>query len=325
MPRLSSAQRRAILRGLAALAVTVAAPALGQSGSQPVKLIVPTSPGSSADIGARSVGEQLRKVLGRPVLTENRVGAGGSIAAAALATSQPNGETIGVFGSSYLLFPQEFPKLKFDPLQDVAPVALISKGANVLLVSSASPYRTLTDLIERARAEPGKITYASAGIGSSTFHSAERLRMAAGLDLVHVPLKGAPESAQEVIAGRVDFAFVPVPVAGGIMQGDRARALAVSASKRSALLPQTPTTVEAGVPGSSYDTWLVALVPAKTPAATQLELNKAFRAALDGSEIRQRFEALGVEPASMSLEELLAFIRQEYADAMAHAKAKKTR
>ena len=306
---------------LAVFSLTAAA----QGPGRPIKLVVPTSPGSSADIGARAVGEALQKVLGRPVLTENRVGAGGSIAAAAVAAAEPNGETIGVLGNSYLLFPLEFPQQKFDPAHDVAPVAMISKGANLLVVSSGSLYASLGDIVRRARAEPGNVTYSSAGLGSSTYQSAERVRIAADLDLLHVPFKGSPEAVQEVVAGRVDFAFAPISVAAPFLQSGRVRAIAVSSSKRSSLLPHTPTTVEAGVPGSSYDSWLVALVPGKTPAAVQAQLTQAFNAALETPEVQQRFAALGVELDLMQLDDLRTFVRKEHAQALAQAKQTKGR
>ena len=312
--------RRAMFRAACGLIVLAAAHAAHAQSARPLKFLVPTSPGSSADIGARAIGDQLQRQLNRSIIVENKVGAGGSLAAAATASAEANGDTLGILGNSYLLFPVEFPQQKFDPIKDVVPVAMISRGANVLLVAADSPYQKLDDLVQRARREPGKLTYASAGIGSSTYHSAERLRTAAKLDMLHVPFKGSPESIHEVIAGRMDFAFAPVSVATPFVQSGKMRAIAVSSGKRSALLPQTPTTVEAGVPGSSYDSWLVALAPAKTPLATQQALNKAFNTALETPEVLQRFATLGVEPDAMSLEELQAFVAQEHKGAMAYAK-----
>lgn len=318
----NNTSRREVLVALAAAAMSTAGPARSQSG-RPIKFVVPTSPGSSADISARAVGDTLQKILGRTVITENRVGAGGSIAAAAVAAAEATGETIGLLGNSYLLFPVEFPQSKFDPLQDVAPVAMISRGGNILVVSSTSPYSKLSDIVQAARAQPGRLTYASAGVGSSTYHSSERLRVAANLDIVHVPLKGSPEAIHEVLSGRVDFAFAPVSVIAPFVQSGRMRAIATSASKRSPLLPLTPTTVEAGVPGSVYDAWLVALVPAKTPQSVQAKLNKAFNQSLESAEVRQRFAALGSEPTPMPLEELRTYVRQEAVQsARAFARAK---
>lgn len=309
--------RRWTLRALIAISVAASAAsgAIAQGSTGPIKFVVPTSPGSSADIGARSVGAAVQEILGRPVIIENRLGAGGSIAASAVAAAEPNGDTIGILGNSYLLFPVEFPQAKFDPQHDVAPVGLISKGGNVLLVSATSPYAELMDLVQAARKQPGKINYASGGMGSSTFHAAERMRLAANVDIVHVPYKGSPEAIREVIAGRVDFAFAPVSVVGPYVQGGKVRALAISSGARSKLLPNVPTTVEAGLPDSSYDTWIVALVPAKTPVAVQEMVNKTFNTALEKPAIRERFETLGIEPAPMPLADLQAFVRKEAVDA----------
>jgi tripartite-type tricarboxylate transporter receptor subunit TctC len=305
-------------------AIGLAGIATAQSG-KPLKLLVPTSPGSSADIGARAVGDRLQKSMGRPVVIENKVGAGGSIAAAAVAAADSNGDTIGVLGNSYLLFHVEFPNQKFDPQRDVVPVAMISRGSNVLLVSSSSAYLKMDDLLRRAREQPGRVVFASAGLASSTYQSAERLRLAAGLDLIHVPFKGAPELIQELAAGRADFAFVPLPVAAPFIRDGRMRALAVSSSKRAAALPQVPTTAEAGLPASTYDSWLVALVPANTPVAAQAELNRAFNAALEAPEVLKQFEALGVEAQVMSLQDVKGYVQQEYAKAIAFEKDMKPR
>lgn len=312
--------RRVACAALVSAALVPSAPALAQN-TAPIKFVVPTSPGSSADIGARAIGEVIQKIIKRTVVVENKLGAGGSLAAVAVATSEANGNTVGILGNSYLLYAVEFPQQKFDPMKDVVPVAMISRGANVLLVASDAPYQKLEDLVRKARAEPGKVTYASAGIGSSTYHSAERVRVAAKLDMVHVPYKGSPESVHEVIARRVDFAFAPVSVAAPFIQSGKVRALAVSTSMRSALLPDTPTTVEGGVPGSSYDSWLAALVPAKTPVDAQAALNKAFNFALGTPEIRDRFNVLGIEPDPMTLQALRAFVHDEYKKGMDFAKS----
>jgi tripartite-type tricarboxylate transporter receptor subunit TctC len=318
---------RSIFKAVACLVCSLALVqgAHAQQTNRPLRLLVPTSPGSSADIGARAVAERLQVVLGRAVITENRTGAGGSLAAAAVSAAEPSGDTVGVLGNSYLLFHVEYPQQKFQPARDVVPVALISRGSNVLVVAGGSAYTSVQDLLQRAKANPGKVTFASAGVGSSSHHSAERLVSAAGLDVLHVPYKGAPEMVQEVLAGRIDFAFVPVSAAIPFLQGGRARALAVSSSKRTALMPEIPTTVEAGLEGSTYDTWLVALVPAKTPRATQTLLNKAFNAAVQTPEVKQRFATLGLEADPRSLDDVQSFVRSEYEKALAQSNETKSR
>jgi tripartite-type tricarboxylate transporter receptor subunit TctC len=316
-------QRRGILCALVCASLGSVDLAAAQSGERPLKFIVPTSPGSAADTAARFVGEQIQTTLGRPVLIENKAGAGGALAAAHVAAAEPNGETIGLLGNSYLLFPVEFLQHKFDPIRDVVPVAMISKGMNVLLVANESPYRKLEDIVRKARAEPGNVAYASAGVGSSTFHSAQRVVIAANIDVIHLPFKGSPQSLSEVVASRVDFAFAPISVAAPLLRSGRVRAIAVSSSKRSVLLPDVPTTVEAGVPGSSYESWLVAIVPSKTPAAIQAELNRIFSTALETPEVRRHFGMSGVEPVPMPLAQLRAFVLQEHASALAYDKVAK--
>lgn len=305
--------RRLIVQSACLAALLGSMPGLvsAQTG-RPVKVLVPTSPGSSADIGARAASVEAQKILGRLLIIDNKVGAGGSIAAAALAAAEPNGDTIAVLGNSFLLLPVEFPQQKFDPMHDVIPVAMVSRGANVLVVDVSSPYKSLADIVKKAAAGPGTVSYASAGVGSSTFHSAERVRTAAKLELIHVPFKGSPEAVREVMAGRIDFAFAPVSVAGPLIQTGKLRALAVATSKRSSFLPQVPTTAET-VPNSSYESWLAVLVPAKTPLAIQQELNRAYSTAMQVAEIKTLFTTLGVEPEVMQLDEVKAFVRKEYA------------
>jgi tripartite-type tricarboxylate transporter receptor subunit TctC len=316
-----SIDRRALITGLCTALAAMATGAHAQLGGRPLKIIVPTSPGSSADLGARIVAERLQMLLGRTVVTENKVGAGGLIAATSIARAEPIGETIGMLGNTYLTYHIEFPQEKFDPVNDVAPVAMISRGGNVMLVGRESPFRTMDDVVKRARAKPGSVSFASAGLSSSSFHSAERFRAAAGIDLLHVPYRGSPEMVRELIAGRVDFAFVPVSVVAGYTQDGLTRALAVSGAKRSRLLPDIPTTVEAGLPNSSFDTWLIALVPGKTPLAIQVDLNKSLNAVLDSPEIHQRFETIGVEASTMNLDQLQEYVREEYRNAVAYSAA----
>jgi tripartite-type tricarboxylate transporter receptor subunit TctC len=288
MASLPSARRRAIICGLGAAAFAMATRTQAQIGGRPIKFIVPTSPGSSADIGARIVAERLQVVSGRSVITENKVGAGGSIAANFVALSEPNGETIGMLGNSYLYIPLDFPQQKFDPIHDLAPVAMIQRGTNVLVVGRDSRYQTLNDIVQRARLVPGQMTCASAGQGSSTYQSAERLRVAAGLDFIHVPYRGSPELVRDIIAGRVDFGFAPVSVVAGFMEGGLTRFLAVS----------TP------------------------PNAIQIDLNKMFNAVLDAPEVNQRFASLGGEAAPLDLEPLRSLVHEEYDNAMAFAASK---
>ena len=286
------------------------------SSAQTVRFLVPTSPGSNADAQARAVGEHFQTLTGQTVITENRVGAGGSVAAGALAAARPDGQTIGFQGKSFLLFGVEFPIQNFDPILDVSPVAFISRRAFVLVVGATSNLTSLKALVDYGRANPGKINYASAGQGSTSYLSAERVRAAAEINVVHIPFKGSPEAAREVIAGSAHFAFVPAAMSKPLIEAGRIRALAVNTARRSILLLEVPTTIEAGLPNSNYESWLVALVPAKTPNDIQEKLNQQFNAALKTPVVTERLAKLGVEAEPMTLAALRAFVKKEYAAAL---------
>lgn len=286
------------------------------SSARTIRFVVPTSPGSNADTQARVVGEGLQALTGQTVVTENRVGAGGSIAAAALAGARPDGQTVGFQGKAYLLFGVEFPAQNFDPIRDVSPVAFISRGAFVLVVGASSNFTSLKALIDYARTTPGKLDYASAGQGSTSYLSAERLRAAAKVSMLHVPFKGSPEAVREVISGGVQFTYIPAAMSKSLIESGRVKALAVNTARRSILLPDVPTAIEAGLPNSNYESWLVALVPANTPGDIQEQLNQQFNAAIKSSALAERFVKLGVEPEPMALMALRNFVKGEYAAAL---------
>jgi tripartite-type tricarboxylate transporter receptor subunit TctC len=317
--KLMRRKRTSLITAMAALATGMLwAPTVPAQGSaaRTVRFVVPTSPGSNADTQARSVGEGLQALTGQTVVTENRVGAGGSIAASTLSAARPDGQTVGFQGKAYLLFGVEFPAQNFDPMRDVSPVAFISRGAFVLVVGASSAHTSLKGLIDYARTNPGKLDYASAGQGSTSYISAERLRAAAKVSMLHVPFKGSPEAVREVIAGGVHFTYIPAAMSKSLIESGRVRALAVNTARRSILLPEVPTVIEAGLPHSNYESWLVALVPANTPGDIQEQLNQQFNAAIKTPAMAERFAKLGVEPEPMNLIALRAFVKGEYAAAL---------
>ena len=286
----------------------------GSAAAQPapnIKLLVPTSPGSDADASARVIAERFQAATGQTLLIDNRVGAGGSIAATALAAAPANGETVGFQGKSYLLFKEEFPSLKIDPARDLAPVALIGRSATVLAVSAQSKFQDVKDLIEFGRANSGKLTFASAGQGSTTFWSAQKLLTAANVSALHVPFKGSPEIVSELLSQRADFGYLPAQVAAPQITAGKLKALGVSGARRSAKFPQVPTTIESGIPDSDYESWLIALVPAKTPTATQERLNRQFNELLKSPETQAQLGKLGHGTDPMPLAQLQAFVERE--------------
>jgi tripartite-type tricarboxylate transporter receptor subunit TctC len=278
-----------------------------------IRLVSGVTPGSSSDTMARIVSEKLQAALGQPVIVENRLGAGGTIAAEYVARADPDGHTISVYTSAFTVAPFTTGP-PWDPIKDFAPVATLASTPNILVTAPSRGFDSVQALVAAAKANPGKLTFASAGLGSSTHMGGEKFRAAAGIDVVHVPYKGAPEALADVIAGRVDYYFVPVVSALGQIRDGKLRALAVAAPKRIAALPDLPTTAEAGYPGAEYNFWVGMLVAAKTPRGTVERLNQEVNKVLQMPDVRERTEKLGGEVLMMPLPAFEAMIRQELAD-----------
>ncbi len=305
-------ETKQFLKGLMAAALVLGAGvAAAQSfPSKTIRLVSGVSPGSASDTMARIVAERLQASLGQPVIVENRLGAGGLIGAQYVARAEPDGHTIMIYTSAFTVAPLLSPG-PIDP-KDLVPVATLATVPTVLVVSPSKGYKTVADLVAAAKAKPGGLVASSAGIGSSTHMNLERFRIAAGIDVLHVPLKGAPEALTEVITGRADFYFaLPFQVSAHVKDG-RLLALAVGSPKRSALLPEVRTTVEAGYPNSDYNFWIGALVAAKTPREIVLRLNREINAAVNSPEVRDRFLKVGSDPLTMSLPDFEAMIKEEF-------------
>jgi tripartite-type tricarboxylate transporter receptor subunit TctC len=284
--------------------------ALGQTyPSRTIHLVSGVTPGSASDTTARVIAEKMQASMGQPVIVENKLGAGGLIGAAYVAKAEPDGYWINIYTSAFTVAPLINPGT-LDP-KDLAPVATIGVVPTVLVVSTAKNYKSVADLVAAAKAKPGAIVATTAGIGSSTHMQLARFRVSAGIELLELPMKGAPDALTEVLTGRADFYFaLPFQVGPQVKEG-KLRALAVGAAKRSPLFPDVPTTVEAGYPNSDYNFWIGALVAAKTPRDIMARLNKEINAAVASPEVRERFLKLGVEPLSMSLPEFEAMIKNE--------------
>ena len=289
--------------------------------SKPIKLIVPFSAGSGTAIAARAVGEFMAKGLGQPVVIENRPGAGGTIAASAVAKGEADGHTVLVPSSGHAVNPSIYPSLPYDTLKDLTGVTPLVAMPNVLVVSPSRGWKTVADLVAAAKAKPGALNYASAGVGSATHFNAEKFKLQAGLNAVHVPFKGTPEAMSDVIGGRSDWFFAPLSSALPLIRDGKLQALAVSTAKRSGLLPDVPTTVEAGVPGSDYTFWVALVVPAATPAAAVQRLQQEAAKALAQPELIERLAKLGAEPFVMNSADFNAFIKSEVETGARVAKA----
>ncbi len=305
--KIQQSKRRTAL--LVALLLACGIAAAQNFPTRTVRLVSGVTPGSASDTMARIVAEKLQSSLGQAVIVENRLGAGGLVGAASVAKGEPDGHTVMIYASAFTVAPLLNPRV-LDP-KDLVPVATLATIPTVLVVSTAKAYRTVADLVAAAKSKPGALVASSAGIGSSTHMNLERFRISAAIEVLHVPLKGAPEALTEVLTGRADFYFaLPFQVTSHVREG-KLLALAVGSPKRSALLPNVPTTVEAGYPNSDYNFWIGGLIAAKTPREIVLRLHREINAAVQSPDIRERFLKLGADPLTMSLPEFEAMIHDE--------------
>lgn len=288
---------------------------------KPIKLVVPFTAGSGTDIIARTIGDVMSKSLGQPVIVENRPGAGGTIGAAQVAKSDPDGHTILIHSSGHALNPAIYPGLPYDTLKDLTGVTPIAALPNVMVVSPAKGWKTVADVVAAAKGKPGQLNFASAGMGSATHLNGEKFKLQAGIDAVHVPYKGTPEAITDVIGGRNDWFFAPLSSALPLIRDGKLQALAVSTPQRAPSLPSVPTTVEAGVPGSDYTFWVGMIVPSATPAAVVRRLHEEVLKALANPDVKERMSKLGADPFTMEPAAFNAYIRTEMDAAAVIAKA----
>ncbi|MES2509830.1 MAG: tripartite tricarboxylate transporter substrate binding protein [Pseudomonadota bacterium] len=277
-----------------------------------IKIVVPFTAGSATDIMARIVGEKLSTSMGQAVVVENRPGAGGTLGAAQVAKADPDGYTLLVVSTGHVVNPALYGSLPYDTVGDFAGVSPLAALPSVLVVGAASPIKSVNELIAAAKANPGKLNYASAGVGSATHVNAEKFRAVSNIQLTHIPFKGTPETIVEVSSGRVDFMFTPVLASIPSIRDNRMRALAVSTAKRSTALPDVPTVAEAGVPGFVFDFWIGLLAPAKTPRPVVNKLNAEVRKVMAQPDVIERMAKLGAEPMPMAPERFDAYIKEEF-------------
>jgi tripartite-type tricarboxylate transporter receptor subunit TctC len=281
--------------------------------AKPLRMIVPVAAGSTTDIIPRAVAEQLAAQLGEPIVIENRVGAGGTIGTAYVAKAEPDGYTLLAHGSAHTIAPALYANLTYDPARDFAAVVALGISPVVLVVSPSSGYGTVGDLIAAGKRKPGGLTFSSVGVGSATHLSAERFLSSAGVEAVHIPFKGGAEAMTEVIAGRCDFFFSPLGLAIPQIRAGKVVALVGNGTRRSDLLPDVPTTREAGLAQAEYPIWFGLFVPARTPRDVVERLNRETLKALQTPRLRERLVQLGLDPMPMSPNEFQAFVRDEVA------------
>ncbi len=286
-----------------------------------VTVVVPLGAGSATDVVARLVMDQVGKQLGQTIIIENRPGAGGTIGANMVAKSAPDGYTIlayGALATAHALYT----KLPYDTLNDFVPVIALGQQPLAVVTSPSKNYKTLAALIAAAKATPGALNYASAGVGSASHFAAERLRMSAGFTAQHIAYKGASEAVTEVVAGRLDFTVQPFVTTLSLIRDGQLVPLAVSAHKRAAIMPDVPTTIEAGLAADSvYPFYSALYLPAKTPLEIADKLERETAKALRTPAVQERFAALGVEPMVMTRDEFAKFFHDDVAAADALVKA----
>jgi tripartite-type tricarboxylate transporter receptor subunit TctC len=281
---------------------------------KPIHIIVAFTPGSATDVVARAVAQAMSQSMGQPVVVDNRPGAGGTIAAALVAKAPPDGYTLLVHSSGHTVNPSIYPNLGYDTVKDLLGISLLAQQPNVLVAAPSKGWKTAADLVKAAQAEPDKLTYASAGTGSGTHMNAEKFRLRAKFSALHIPYKGTPEALNDTLTGRVDFFFAPVVAALSIVRDGKLVALAVGSEKRASVLPNVPTTEEAGYPGSAYNFWIGLLAPAGTPPALVARLNAEVVKALASPEVKDRLGALGADPAPMTSADFGKLIVRELAE-----------
>ena len=278
--------------------------------TKPIRLMVPFPPGGSTDIVARIVAQKLAERLGQPIVIENRGGGGGTIGTAVVARTAPDGYNLTVASTStHVVAPGVYPKLEYDPVRDFAPIGLMAVSPYLLVVNPAVPAKTLRELVALAKAQPGKLNYASAGIGSTTHLAMEMLKSASNTYVLHIPYSGNGPAGIAVVSGQVEILFGSLPALLSQAKSGRVRALAVGTPKRSPSLPDVPTVAESGYPGFDASLWLALMAPAGTPPAVIDRVNRELVALIAMPEMRAALDKAGAEPLTGTSADLAAMIR----------------
>src|SRR5262245_332304 len=288
--------------------------------SKPLHAIVPFAAGSATDVVPRAVLEPLSAQLGQPIVVENRGGAGTTIGATMVAKAEPDGYTLLATSSAHTLVPTVYPHASYDTATDFAAVVSLGTSPNVLVVSPSKGFKTARDLVAAAKAKPGSFNFASAGVGTATHLSAERFRMAARFEAVHIPFRGGAEAITEVLSGRADFLFTPVAIALPQIRAGNFVPLAVSSPNRAALLPDVPSVLEL-FPNSDYPFWIGIFMPAKTPRDIIEKFHNEAVKTMQLPNVKERLETLGMEPMPLTPAAFDAQVRAEIGTTGALAKA----
>ncbi len=282
--------------------------------SRLIKATIPFGAGSAADVVPRVVFDRLAAELGQSIVVENRPGAGGTLGTAQVVKADPDGYNILAQSSALTISPAIYPKLTFDVAKDLASVLMIGVTANVMIVPVTRPWKTVQDFIADAKAKPGSIAFGSAGIGSAVHISAEKFRLAAGIETTHVPYRGGAEVIADILGGRIDFYFCPLSTALPLIREGRVRALLVSTPRRVADLPDVPTPGEAGLKNANSVFWLGVFMPAKTPRDIIEKFHAAGAKLLAEPSMQESLKKLGIGPLPMAPAQMDAFVAREVAE-----------
>ena len=301
-----------MIRAFAALLACCVQPALAQEyPARAIRIVIPLTAGSGADIAGRIVARHLGDAWKQPVIVENRPGAGGQIGTQAVVNSEPDGYTLLVQSASHAANSAIYKSLPYEPLKDLVDVAILGVTPYVMVTAKGGAYPGLKALIEAAKAKPGAIPFASAGIGSSTHLAAEYFAQVAGVTMLHIPYKGSPEAIQDTIAGRTSFYMAPINTALGQLKDGKLSALGISTRARADVLPEVPSLAEQGLAGFDISLWFGMWARAGTPAAVVQKLNAQVNAIVHGPEVREQFARLGIAPSPMRPEEFGKFVREQ--------------
>jgi tripartite-type tricarboxylate transporter receptor subunit TctC len=303
--------KSAMLAALCVLTGFVSVASAQSFPAKPIRWVIPSSPGGSADVVTRVVANGVSAVLNQRVLPDNRAGASGNIGAEIVAKSAPDGYTWLMINNAQAANVSLYRNLTYDLLRDFAPVTQVDSSPHVVVVHPSLPVKSLAELVKLAKAKPGSLDYASAGLGTVTFLAAEIFKSQAGVNLRHVPYKGGGESLHSIVSGETIVYFSPLPVALPQMKQGRLRGLAVTAKRRVALVPDVPTVAESGYPGYEFNLWNGLLVPARTPPETVGAIHKAVVSALHSPDVAKRLTEMSSTAIGNSPQEFGAFVKSE--------------
>ncbi|WP_438943673.1 Bug family tripartite tricarboxylate transporter substrate binding protein [Noviherbaspirillum malthae] len=281
--------------------------------SKPIKWVVPFTPGGAMDTMARTLGEKMSQSMKQPVIIENRPGAGGVVGSTTVAKSEPDGYTMMIVSIGHAVNPSLYPKLSYDPIKDFEPVSLVGIVPNVLVINPGVKANNVSELVALAKQQPGKLTFASAGSGTTIHLAGELFASMADVDILHVPYKGSAPAVTDLMGRQVDMMFDSVSSAKPYIDSGRLKPLAVTTTKRSSVLPNVPTVAEAGIKGYELSGWYAVFVPAKTPQPVVNRINEELVKALKQPDVKARFAQIGAEPVGSSPAELAKYLKSETA------------